>query len=371
METRHSRFQFAVWLLRAAVFSLYGALLFMTPAEAFPGADVLTTTLCGVWLVAVRRIKAAAWAESLCVSGCGFLGVPDTSVALAGAFTFGLCHLALLGWRGLPGISAVMLMLLLVHTSPMRSEVAIDAGSIVLLGAGVFGVAWIAYGRQVTTWQRLTRARTRAERLLRYLPLSGLASRFEEDVPYCEMQRVWLVAVFVDLSGFTSATARCVLADVEELIQSFVTKATSEARRFGGVVMKLMGDGALVVFPAADCNCRGEAVSAAIGFAGSMVRREFFCGTAPRLELGVRAGVASGECALGDWSADDVLDYSVIGLSINMAARLQSSAGDRRILIYPQTAMHLDSDLQTAGRTSLWLNGIGAINATRICDPLS
>lgn len=147
MEIRHSRFQFAVWRLRAAVFSLYGALLFLTPAEAFPGADVLTITLCGVWLVAVRWIRPAAWVESFCVSGCSYLGVPDSSVALAGAFTVGLCHLALFGWRGLPGISAVMLILRLVHTSPVQPDVANDAGSLVLLGAGIFGVAWIAYGR--------------------------------------------------------------------------------------------------------------------------------------------------------------------------------------------------------------------------------
>lgn len=206
---------------------------------------------------------------------------------------------------------------------------------------------------------------------MRYLPMSYFAERFEEDAPHYVMQRVWLVAVFVDLSGFTSATVRCALADVEALVQSFVGQTTNEARRFGGVVMKLMGDGALVVFPATDTNCRDEAVRTAVGFAKSMARREFCCGSEQCLELPVRPGVASGECALGDWSADDVLDYSVIGLSINMAARLQSSAGDRRILIYPETAMHPDADLQTAGRTSLWLNGIGAINATRICDPLS
>jgi class 3 adenylate cyclase len=239
------------------------------------------------------------------------------------------------------------------------------AGSALLLGVGIVGVAWIAYGRQSGMRRRLTRARSRIERLSRYVPFRFLSARLEEDRLHCVMERIWLVAVFVDLSGFTNATVRCGLADVETLVQCFVVQITSEARRFGGVVMKLMGDGALIVFPHTGNGGRIEAVKAAIGLAESMVGRAFSCGSMLRLELPVRAGIASGECALGDWGADDVLDYSVIGLAINLAARLQSAADDGAILICPETAMHAGVDLP-ASRTSLWLDGIGAIQAFRL-----
>jgi class 3 adenylate cyclase len=50
-----------------------------------------------------------------------------------------------------------------------------------------------------------------------------------------------------------------------------------------------------------------------------------------------RAGVASGYCTLGDWG-EERWDFIVIGSPANLASRLQTRAGENRVLISESTA---------------------------------
>jgi adenylate cyclase len=178
---------------------------------------------------------------------------------------------------------------------------------------------------------------------------------------------VWLVAVFVDMEGFTERSARLSLDVIEALVQAFVVSISAAARAERGVVMKLMGDGALVVFPAEDGAERKRAVAAAIRFAAQAVRMRMDTsqGAVPaRLACAMRAGIASGVCSLGEWGAADVLDYSVIGLPVNLAARLQGAAPSGGLLIDLRTANLMESP--TGPVTSLWLDGLGPVRAVRV-----
>lgn len=356
------------WRLRAAVFILFGTLLVLTPGAAFAGGDLIVLPGVAIWVLLTREIRPGALTESVVVSLGAICGQPDIAVALAAGFTFVLCHVGLHGRRAFPGALLVVAALVLSSTPVWPDDVLIEAVSAGLLGAGVLGVADIAFGRHTSLRRRLQQSRRRIERLLRYVPVHYLGQRLDEPAMDCLLERLWMVVVMIDLEGFTAALVHWPLPRVESLVQSFVTRITVTAGRHHGAVVKLLGDGALVVFSEQPGRTRAQAAAAAVGFAADLRHCRFGAesGQPADSSLGVRAGMAAGECSLGDWGAAEILDYSVIGFPVNLASRLQTAAQSGGVVVCPETARLLrGSDVHTVP-LALWLPGVGAITAARV-----
>lgn len=362
-------FNIAVFRLRTVVFLLFGGLLCLTAGELFPGADGVVLFACSMWSLVTRVHTPPPTSEALFASACAAGGLPDLHLAIASGFTFGLCQIGLHGNRGIPGTVLFAGVLTFFADQAGAASVLLTTGSGVLLGAGVIGVASVAFGRQRSLRASIRRLSVRADRLAQYLPDLLVERLGYEPAAPCVLERVWLVAVFVDVEGFTERSAQLTLESIEALVQEFVISITRAARAERGVVMKLLGDGALVVFPAEDASGRNRAVSAAMRFARQAVRMPVGEGahsTEQRAlrSCSLRAGIASGVCALGEWGASDVLDYSVIGLPVNLAARLQGAAPSGGLLIDLCTANLMESP--TGPVTSLWLDGLGPVRAVRV-----
>ena len=119
--------------------------------------------------------------------------------------------------------------------------------------------------------------------------------------------------------------------------------------------MKLLGDGALLAFPATSESEQKDACCRAWTLACDALE--------VRQEPGVselRVGIASGECSLGDWGADDLLDFTVIGPAVDLASRLQSSAEIGHGLMCAATAQRLD---RLVNPRCLELRGLGQTTA--------
>ena len=81
--------------------------------------------------------------------------------------------------------------------------------------------------------------------------------------------------------------------------------------------------------------------------------------------LFTRVGVASGYCTLGDWGAER-LDFTVIGSPVNLASRLQTRAGNNRILISEPAAALVRDEFALGGRQAFELKGLGCAVAFEI-----
>jgi adenylate cyclase len=136
--------------------------------------------------------------------------------------------------------------------------------------------------------------------------------------------------LFADIRGSTGIAERTSAGEFRQLVQHFYHRAAKAIDDNGGVIDKFLGDGIMVLFIpviAGEAHARhaieaGEALLTAV--------------MDPILvEGGVRVGVGvhTGEAFVGTIGTDDKLDFSALGDTVNVAARLGSDAGPGELLV--------------------------------------
>ena len=348
-------FERAVWRLRSTLFLLLGVLVVWPPAWS-PGCDPGALLTAALWCVLARRIRQS-WAAVLEAVVAGFilwLGQAPAEVAAAAVVTFSVSHVALYGPRAAASVFTLSLLSIpLLGMGSIPAWVSIGSGMLVLLGTSA--VAGLAFRRQQSVRARIQRLADRAERMSFYLPDLLRRRLRHEPMPPCQLERAWLVLVFIDQVEFTRYSQSAGLELIEQRVQGFVREVRLLARLHGGVVMKLLGDGALIAFPA---QSETEQVDASRR-AWTLARDALALHQDPGVSE-LRVGIASGECSLGDWGTDDLLDFTVIGPAVNLASRLQSSAETGCGLMCAVTAQRLD---QLGNPRCLELRGLGPMTA--------
>jgi adenylate cyclase len=142
--------------------------------------------------------------------------------------------------------------------------------------------------------------------------------------------------LFCDLRDFTTFAERTAPRELVQTLNQFFTTMTSWARACDGFVNKFIGDGLLVVFGLLDDDpSHGPAAGAAAALRCAVGMREKLArlnderavlGHAP---LGVKVGVHSGPVVAGTIGAADRHEYTVVGDTVNVAARLEELCRDQ------------------------------------------
>lgn len=134
--------------------------------------------------------------------------------------------------------------------------------------------------------------------------------------------------IFTDIRGYTEFS-ECVPPKVviEALNQYFVVQNDIVADH-GGDFDKFVGDALVVVFEDKDMEAR--AVSCSVGIAEAMVG---LLEKYPDYDLHVGIGVASGEVVMDATGAWERMDFTVLGSTVNLSARLCSKADPGQVLL--------------------------------------
>ncbi len=122
--------------------------------------------------------------------------------------------------------------------------------------------------------------------------------------------------LFIDLIGSTAYATQRSPAEVVETLNRFLAVVVAEVNAQGGFVNKFMGDAALAIF-GAPVEQPGHA-AAALHAARRIASRLATEVTA--IQAGI--GVATGEVVAGNIGEESRFEYTVIGDSVNSAARL-------------------------------------------------
>ena len=161
--------------------------------------------------------------------------------------------------------------------------------------------------------------------------------------------------VFADVRGSTGIAEHASASEFRRLLQSYYRAAGKAIDTHGGIIDKFLGDGVMSLFIPLITgeNHAGRAVDAGRAILAAVEREGL-----ARRGLRVGAGVHTGEAFVGVVGTDEKIDFTALGDTVNVAARLGALAGPGELLVSRQTwdraglgAPTNERDVDIAGRS--------------------
>jgi len=147
-------------------------------------------------------------------------------------------------------------------------------------------------------------------------------------------ERKQVTVLFVDVSGFTALSERLDPEEVHRLMSRAFDLMLGEVHRYEGTVNQFLGDGIMALFgaPIAHEDHARRAVHAALGIARALAgyQQELL---ARGIGFRVRQGINTGLVVVGAIGSDLRMDYTAVGDTTNVAARLQQAGEPGRVTI--------------------------------------
>jgi class 3 adenylate cyclase/tetratricopeptide (TPR) repeat protein len=166
--------------------------------------------------------------------------------------------------------------------------------------------------------------------------IAGLSEENPERAPATESatasgERRQVTILFADLAGFTELSSALDAEELHGLVSRFFAAVDRVVAHYGGAVDKHMGDAVMALFgaPVAHGDDPLRAVRAAFDIHAAMADLSAELGR----KLSVHVGIASGEVVAGSLGSEQRREYTVLGDSVNLAARLDDLAEPGQTLI--------------------------------------
>lgn len=145
-----------------------------------------------------------------------------------------------------------------------------------------------------------------------------------------KMKLAEATVMFADLAGFTPVSENASPQEVAEMLESYFTHAVEAIFSAGGTLDKFIGDCVMAFFgaPVPQSDHARRAVEAAIQIqtAQEELNQERAARGLPTLQ--VRIAIQSGPVMVGDVGSRKRVDYTVLGNTVNVAARLESGVAE-------------------------------------------
>ncbi len=161
-----------------------------------------------------------------------------------------------------------------------------------------------------------------------------------------------LTVFFSDVVNFTMKSESLDPDDLTFIVNSYLNRMAELAVKHGGTLDKFIGDGVLIFFGDPESRGVGQDALACLNMGLDML------GEVERLNqaalahginspLEIRIGIATGYCTVGNFGSESRMDYTVLGKTVNLAARLEASAPSQGILISSETHLLVQDRFET------------------------
>jgi class 3 adenylate cyclase len=146
--------------------------------------------------------------------------------------------------------------------------------------------------------------------------------------------RVQAAVMFADMRGFTGVAEKLGPAQVCELLNEFFSVLTAAAFRHDGTVFNMAGDSLMVGFgvPMAQPDGGARALSAARDMLAGFNELADQWRQRYGIETGLGIGINDGEVIAGNIGSAQYMSYTLIGDTVNVAARLSQRARAGEVL---------------------------------------
>ena len=153
-----------------------------------------------------------------------------------------------------------------------------------------------------------------------------------------------VTVLFCDMRGFTSLAERLSPEEVVAVLNDFYTLMVDTTAKNDGIVDKFLGDGVMAIFgaPIVHEDHPARAVKTAVAMQAGVAELSRKRAREGKDPIAVGIGVSAGEAVAGTVGTEDRMEYTVIGDSVNLAARLESNAKPGQILISQRTYQRVD-----------------------------
>ncbi len=150
-----------------------------------------------------------------------------------------------------------------------------------------------------------------------------------------------------DLRDFTHISDLWPRDDVIELLNGYFDAMSEPIEKFGGEILKFMGDGLLAIFPLSNPNACANLISAieeAQVHLEALNEANMKRGHEP---LGYGIGVHVGDVMYGNIGSKSRLDFTVIGPAVNIASRLESLTKEiKRSVLMSETFVDMAGNIR-------------------------
>jgi class 3 adenylate cyclase len=141
--------------------------------------------------------------------------------------------------------------------------------------------------------------------------------------------------LFADLQGFTSFSERTDPAAVVRLLNGYFDVAVPPILREGGTIVQFAGDALMAIFNAPHRQADHARRAGAAALALQTATEPIAAGEPDRPRF--RVGIATGPALVGNIGSIDVRNFTAIGDTTNLAARLQTFAEPGHVVISQRT----------------------------------
>ena len=147
---------------------------------------------------------------------------------------------------------------------------------------------------------------------------------------FLQNERMEVTILFADIRSFSTFSERMEAEEVVSMLNRFFSIMADIIFRNNGILDKFVGDQIMAVFGLVPSENSGPygAIHAAIEMQDAIQEKETF-------EIGI--GINTGSVIVGNVGSENRMDYTVIGDSVNVAARLEQMAKGGEIIIGEKT----------------------------------
>jgi class 3 adenylate cyclase/tetratricopeptide (TPR) repeat protein len=183
-----------------------------------------------------------------------------------------------------------------------------------------------------------------------------------------EGERRQVTVLFADLAGFSALAEQRDPEEVHAIVERCFEMIATEVHRFEGTINQYTGDGVMALFgaPIAHEDAPRRAAHAALAILRGV--RDLSRELSARLErnLEMRIGLNTGPVVVGKIGDDLRMDYTAVGDTTNVAARLQQNARPGSVLAGAATHRLIAGYFETVDMGQLAVKGHAPVQAFEV-----
>jgi class 3 adenylate cyclase len=264
----------------------------------------------------------------------GIVAALSAGTAAAGA----AAGLALTPW-GAVGVAGLMTAVLVVAAiAALAADVwvplAMPLGGLVVTPALAYVIRYLAEER----------ARQRIQHAFGHYLAPAIVERLARDAAALRLygERREVTVMFADLSGFTRLSGQVDPEVLTRLLNRYLGLIVAEVEATGGYVDKFIGDAVMALWgvPVDDPMHATHGVQAAMAAVARIRREREAARTSGEPGFAIRIGLNSGPAVVGNVGTERRYNYTAVGETVNVAARLEKVPDlyACRIVVGPRTA---------------------------------